>query len=64
MNFGNYLWGAAGTALGFSQSTLRAAAHMNSLVNSKSNGYPSQWDSEDDQWSIFLGTLHAIRNNY
>lgn len=64
MNFGNYLWGAAGTALGFSPTTLQAGAHANSLLNSKGNGYDSQWDSKDDQWSIFLGTFHANKYKF
>lgn len=59
MNFGNFLFGAAGKAMGFSSSILRAGAHYNSLKNSNSNGYDSQWDSTDDQWSIFLGARYA-----
>ncbi|SFW21376.1 RHS repeat-associated core domain-containing protein [Sinomicrobium oceani] len=56
MNFGNYLWAASGYTLGFNYSTLQMAAHGNSLINSKSNGYPAQWDSKDDQRSI-IGSL-------
>src|SRR5690606_28204632 len=52
MNFGNFLWAASGYTLGFSYSVLQLAAHGNSLMNSGSNGYESQLDSEDDQKSI------------
>nr|WP_255494189.1 RHS repeat-associated core domain-containing protein [Hufsiella ginkgonis] len=55
MNFGNYLWGAAGHSLGFGETTLKLGAHYNSLKNSVSNGYPSQLDSKDDQLSISRG---------
>ncbi|WES98782.1 polymorphic toxin type 44 domain-containing protein [Chryseobacterium arthrosphaerae] len=55
LNFGNYLWAASGYPLGFDYSTLQMAGHANSLINSKSNGYKSQWDSADDQKSIIKG---------
>jgi RHS repeat-associated protein len=64
MNFGNYLWAASGFTLGFSYSTLQMAAHGNSLVNSKSNGYPAQWDSKDDQRSIIKGAYYADKNGF
>ena len=64
MNFGNYLWAASGYTLGFNFSTLQMAAHANSLINSKSNGYPAQWDSKDDQESIKKGAFHALQFKY
>ena len=64
MNFGNFLWGSAGHSLGFSKSTLKGAAHYNSLFNSGTNGYPSQWDSSDDQFSIGRGVDFSIRNQF
>jgi len=64
MNFGNYLWAASGYTLGFDYSTLQMAGHANSLINSKSNGYKSQWDSTDDQRSIIKGANYSSRNNF
>lgn len=64
MNFGNFLWGAAGHSLGFSKTTLKAAAHYNSKFNSGTNGYPSQWDSSDDQFSIGRGVDFSSRNQF
>ncbi|MFY7936926.1 MAG: RHS repeat domain-containing protein [Flavobacterium sp.] len=64
MNFGNYLWAASGYTLGFSYSTLQMAAHANSLVNSKSNGYPAQLDSKDDQRSIVKGAYYSSKNGF
>ena len=64
MNFGNFLWGASGHSLGFSKTTLKAAAHYNSLFNSDTNGYPSQWDSADDQFSIGRGVDLSTRNQF
>uniref|UniRef100_UPI0039A68722 RHS repeat-associated core domain-containing protein n=1 Tax=Ornithobacterium rhinotracheale TaxID=28251 RepID=UPI0039A68722 len=64
MNFGNFLWGAAGHSLGFSKGTLKAAAHYNSLFNSGTNGYPSQWDSSDDQFSIGRGVDFSKTNQF
>ena len=64
MNFGNYLWAASGYTLGFSYATLQIGGHINSLKNSKQNGYPSQWDSKDDQNSIKLGAYHASEYKY
>ena len=59
MNFGNFLWGAAGYALGFSKITLKLAAHWNSIFNYKKNGYRPQLDSKDDQKSISHGVDYA-----
>ena len=59
MNFGNFLWGAAGYSLGFSKAFLKLAAHWNSLFNSKKNGYKPQFDSKDDQKSISNGVDYA-----
>ncbi|MCT2408267.1 RHS repeat-associated core domain-containing protein [Chryseobacterium antibioticum] len=64
MNFGNYLWGASGYTLGFSFSTLQMAAHLNSKINSNTNGYKSQWDSKDDQYSIVLGAYYSMKNRF
>jgi hypothetical protein len=63
-NFGNFLFGAAGAALGITESELRLGAHYNSVVNSEKNGYPSQLDSDDDQFSISEGFAYAKRRNY
>jgi RHS repeat-associated protein len=63
-NFGNYLWGATGYTVGFDFSGLQFGAHFNSIVNPGRNGYPSQWDSEDDQNSIKKGIYHAYKYNY
>ena len=64
MNFGNYLWGATGYSVGFGYAELQSGAHLNSIFNSKRNGYPSQWDSKDDQRSIIKGIYHAEVRNY
>ena len=63
-NFGNFLFGAAGNALGIPLTILKLGAHWNSIVNSKKNGYKSQLDSKDDQFSIKCGFNHAQRHNY
>ncbi|WP_428229476.1 hypothetical protein [Flavobacterium sp.] len=59
MNFGNFLWTATGYSLGFDYSTLKMAAHANSLFNPGSNGYSPQLDSKDDQRSIFSGATYS-----
>lgn len=64
MNFGNYLWGATGYSVGFDYAGLQLGAHANSLLNSRRNGYPAQWDSKDDQRSIIKGIYHAQTHNY
>ena len=64
MNFGNFLFGAAGKALGLNSFELKMGAQLNSLTNSSSNGYRSQFDSRDDQYSIKMGVKHANRNGY
>lgn len=64
MNFGNYLWGASGYTVGFDYFGLQAGAHVNSLLNSRRNGYPAQRDSKDDQRSIIKGIYHAQSHNY
>ncbi|MBW8687482.1 RHS repeat domain-containing protein [Chitinophaga rhizophila] len=55
MNFGNYLFGLASEAMGFTLLETAGGAHYNSLFNSKSNNYEPQLDSGDDQRSIKLG---------
>jgi len=64
MNFGNYLWGATGYTVGFDYFGLQGGAHANSKLNPGRNGYPSQWDSKDDQRSIKKGIYHAQTHNY
>lgn len=64
MNFGNYLWGATGNTVGFDYAGLLTGAHINSVVNSRRNLYPSQLDSKDDQRSIKKGIYHAQTHNY
>lgn len=64
MNFGNYLWGATGYTIGFSGGVLSVGAHLNSLLNPRKNCYSSQFDSKDDQLSIYIGVLHAKTHNY
>jgi RHS repeat-associated protein len=63
MNFGNFLFGAAGACLGFDATTLRLGAHYNSIFNSGKNGYKPQFDSADDQLSIQLGAIYGYRFN-
>ena len=63
-NFGNFLFGAAGRALGLTKIELLVGAHYNSLFNSQDNGYGPTFDSRDDQNSIRLGVQHANNHNY
>ena len=63
MNFGNFLFGAAGYALGSSALALSVGAHYNSLINSGENGYSRQLDSSDDQASIHAGVEFAIKHS-
>ena len=60
-NFGNYLWGATGAVVGYPQIVLEIGANINSLFGGKTNGYPAQLDSEDDQRSIIQGYRHIKR---
>lgn len=64
MNFGNYLWGATGNTVGYNYAGLQTGAHVNSMVNSRRNNYPAQWDSKDDQRSIKKGIYHAQTHSY
>jgi len=64
MNFGNFLFGAAGQALGHSLLELSVGAHYNSVKNPGSNGYSRQLDSNDDQFSIKSGFVFANNRNY
>ena len=64
MNFGNFLFGAAGKAMGFTGLELKLGAHWNSLKNSDQNGYAPQFDSSDDQYSIGRGINYAKDQNY
>ena len=63
-NFGNFLFGAAGKAIGLTEFELRFGAHFNSLFHAEDNGYPAQFDSPDDQRSIHNGVKYAKRRNY
>ena len=63
-NFGNFLFGAASAALGLTRAEILAGAHYNSLKNSEENGYPSQFDSQDDQYSLGLGFEYASARHY
>jgi RHS repeat-associated protein len=63
-NFGNFLYGAGGNALGFGTATLMAGAHYNSIANSGTNGYPGQSDSDDDQKSIYSGSNYSIEHQF
>ena len=63
MNFGNFLFGAAGAGLGFSLPELLSGAHWNSLTG-RANGYGAQFDSSDDQFSIRKGYEHGYTNYY
>ncbi|MBR1578257.1 MAG: RHS repeat-associated core domain-containing protein [Bacteroidales bacterium] len=69
MNFGNFLWGASGYTIGLPISILEMGAQANSLGffsnnNRSYNGYRPQFDSLDDQKSIFAGARYAFKNNY
>jgi RHS repeat-associated protein len=64
MDFGNFLFGAAGRALGLTSFELCMGGHYNSLFNSSTNGYKSQLDSRDDQRSIRHGVQYANKHNY
>lgn len=65
MNFGNFLWGATGYTLGYSQNMLLKAADLNSRFDpGRGNGYPGEPDSPDDQLSITRGTEYARKNLY
>jgi len=50
-NFGNFLWGAGASKLGFSKFTTKLGAHINSLRDP----HYRRLDSKDDQYSIGLG---------
>ena len=64
-NFGNFLYGAACEALGFSLLVTELGAHYNSRFgNADKNGYAHQWDSKDDQLSIKCGYRHAKSRGY
>ena len=63
-NFGNFMWGAAGKALGLTSLELRTGAHYRALTQNGEDGYPNQFDSRDDQFSIRMGIRHAKKNKY
>jgi hypothetical protein len=63
-NFGNFLGGAAGQAMGFDWRTLSAAAHAFTILN-PNNGYGKrELDSKNNQLSILLGYSYAKQNRY
>ena len=64
MNYGNYQWGATGYTCGYHLSILKISAHINSIMNSRYNGYMPQKDSADDQKSIAAGYHYAYMNNF
>lgn len=63
-NFGNFLFAAAGAALGLSKAELSLGGQYNSLANPATNGYTPQLDSNDDQLSISLGHAFASNRQY
>lgn len=58
MNFGNFLWGAAGYSLGFNEFELRTMAHLYTIYKHR------EFDSTDDQLSISRGVNFSKVNNY
>jgi hypothetical protein len=63
-NFGNFLFGAATKTIGFSLPEMLMGGQWNSLFNADKNGYNGQFDSLDDQSSIYWGYQHALLNAY
>ena len=63
-NCGNFLFGAAGEALGIKLDELLLGAHYNSIANAEDNDYPAQLDSTDDQFSIRCGYEYADKHRY
>ena len=63
-NFGNFLFGASGRAMQFTETELSLGGHYNSVFHSNTNGYKSQLDSYDDQLSISSGVLFSDKYNY
>jgi|CXWL01.1.fsa_nt_gi YD repeat-containing protein len=63
MNFGNFLFGAAGESLGFTADALQLGAQKNSLAG-RANGYGPQLDSSDDQLAIKLGHNYGESQGY
>ena len=62
-NFGNFLWGAACSALGIPTIMALTLAQINSRFDPyKANGYKHQWDSIDDQLSIFFGSHYSPKH--
>lgn len=61
-NFGNFLWGASGRALGFSEKQVKAGANIHNKYNPRSGNFMDD-DSSDDQFSIERGSRFTERNN-
>lgn len=59
-NFGNFLWGASTEILRVPLSIVLVGAHYNNWKSQDENG--GTWDSADDQLSISLGYIWAMRN--
>ncbi len=64
MNFGNYLFGLAGQAMGYLLGELKAGAHIRAYTQDGADGYPSQLDSPDDQFSIEQGYTYGQANDF
>lgn len=64
MNFGNFLWAATGMSAGYRMGFLQFGGGINSRFSSRRNGYPSQPDSIDDQFSIAQGFYYADRRQW
>ncbi|MBP5612570.1 MAG: RHS repeat-associated core domain-containing protein, partial [Bacteroidales bacterium] len=69
-NFGNFLWGAGASALGFSKIIAKIGAHINNYLNDSDNReipwykfYKRSFDSHDDQFSISQGFLWMKEQN-
>jgi RHS repeat-associated protein len=64
-DFGNFLWGQSGKRLGFSHGTLLTAAHLNNMVNGRSDNpgvNTGVFDSPADQRAISRG--YQFPNSY
>jgi len=64
MDFGNFLWGHAGSMLGFSFMTLANAAHLNNAVNGRTDNPGKDiplLDAAADQRAIFMGAIYPVK---
>lgn len=60
----NITYDSKGNTCGYHLSILKISAHINSIMNSRYNGYMPQKDSADDQKSIAAGYHYAYMNNF